>query len=110
MKTKSWMKLSFIAFIPFIYLFLFYGSLGMSYWFGCNGIKDFIAGKVNEPFVAICSFVAFICLYIFMWTAMKLFPHADEIESLAESKDEYEKAKYNYEEKLKELSDKFLNQ
>jgi len=90
-----------ISFVPFIMLFLFYGSMGMAWWLvggegQYNEYAQFMQGHMNNGFVAICSLICFVALMIFIWTSMIVVPHADDIDDL-------EKAKEDYREAIKEL-------
>lgn len=94
-------------------MFMFYGSLGFSYFLGLDELARLIAGKVNNGFVAGCSGISFISLMIFFWTSMKVAPHADDIDRLSEAKDEYFKAADEaraVKEEFTELVDKLMKE
>lgn len=109
MKIKHWLTITAIGFVPFIMLFLFYGSMGLSWWLidgdqmPINGYAEFMQGHMNNKFVAICSLICFVSLFIMIWTTMKIYPHHAHIDHLEVAKDLY----YEEAEKMRKVKEKY---
>lgn len=109
MKTKSFLILFIVFSIPTFLGLMCDGFIAVEWLVGFDPTNSILlSGKANYPLIVICNSCGIVFMAMLGTFFLTMWKNATKIDELDEATAEYYKSKRKYDEKISELSTKFL--